>query len=166
MRLDMNPPTTDLRERWLSGSRESHLFEQLAGGLSIRGAAEALQREPSAPPGLTPGFLVQWLSEPERADAFREARTQAAEHFVDELLAMTREVDGDPSSDGIKLLTLKVDVRRWVAARWSPENYGDKTRAEAGPGALLYKELKLMKDQDEAAKAPSTIPVTSSPQLN
>ncbi|HTI71493.1 MAG TPA: hypothetical protein VMF06_16085 [Candidatus Limnocylindria bacterium] len=135
-------PQTDRRSRWLAKvQRGERVFEWIAAGWSIRRVAAELSRLPKAPPRLDEGFLASWLLQPALQDRYRTARAQAVERLVDELLPLADEAAQDPSPERMRAVTLQVDVRRWLAARWMPQWYADKPKVETSGGPTLEQAL-------------------------
>ncbi|MER8567609.1 terminase small subunit protein [Mesorhizobium sp. M0924] len=130
------------------------ICEKLADGKSLRSICEAEDM-----PDRTTVF--NWLLKPERAeffDQYARARELQADTHVDEMPDIADDsrndymtkVNGDGStsealnSENIQRARLRIDTRKWIAARMRPKKYGDKvalTNGEGGP--LVVQVLKL-----------------------
>ena len=117
------------------------ICERLAGGESL----VALCRDATMP-GLTTVF--RWLADPER-QAFREryalAREAQADRLFDEMLGIADDATNDwmvrnaekggplaLNSEHIQRSKLRLDTRKWMAARLAPKKYGDKMDVTSG----------------------------------
>lgn len=102
------------------------VLNQIADGRSINAIADDLQVAPSVISGL------RRLNSQFRAQ-FNTARALAAHQRADEMLDIADGLAQDPDVDPVKAADRQIDVRKWLAARWAPELYGDK--AQAAPAA-------------------------------
>lgn len=111
------------------------ICERIVGGESLR----AICSDKAMPPAST---VFRWLA---AHDDFRERYTRAqearAEAFADEIVSIA-DGSGDHNRD-----RLRVDARKWVAARLLPMRYGDRI-ANRG-------DDKPEQPQTEQAEAPS-----------
>jgi hypothetical protein len=146
----------DRRRSWLRvGVRYERIFNWLAAGWSIRRIAVELGPSPRLPDGIDEGFLAAWLFEPEQQARYRQARAQAVEKLVDELVPLADKAAMEPSPECLRAVAIQLDVRRWLAARWTPQWYGDKARAEA-PGAKGLSVEHALRQLEELSAAPSS----------
>jgi hypothetical protein len=92
--------------------------------------------------------VLKWLaSDPEFVAQYARAREEQADHYADEIVAIadeppdliTRstgdgEEDVEVALDGaaIQRQRLRIDARKWVAAKLKPKRYGDKVDVEHG----------------------------------
>ncbi|MER9912227.1 terminase small subunit protein [Mesorhizobium sp. M0050] len=139
------------------------ICELLADGKSLRSICEADDMPSRA-------TVFNWLLKPERAeffDQYTRARELQADTHVDEMPDIADDsrndymtkVNGDGStsealnSENIQRARLRIDTRKWIAARMRPKKYGDKvalTNGEGGP--LVVQVLKLSEaDADNPA---------------
>ena len=134
--------TRTRRQRWLSQTaRQQRVFEWIAGGWSLQRVMAELAKEPRAPASIGEGVLVPWLLAPARIERYREARAQAVERMVDDVLLIADTAAGQASSDAIRAAKLQIDTRRWLAGRWNPEWYADRPKTAApGTRASAFEE--------------------------
>lgn len=97
----------------------------MAGGMSMRGAAETL--------GFSQPSLFDAIERHGLTDQYAKATLERAAHLSQEALDIADGVAegcGDVQRD-----RLRVDTRKWFAARLDPKRWGDKVQAElSGPG--------------------------------
>ena len=85
--------------------------------------------------------VYNWLTvDKDFAERYARAREQQAEHYLDEIIAISDDVSLDEIIDGegnprtnneaIQRSKLKVDTRKWVMAKLAPKKYGDKVTQE------------------------------------
>ena len=85
--------------------------------------------------------VLDWLfDEPEFSTQYARAREKQAEHYLDEIIAISDDVSLDEIIDGegnprtnneaIQRSKLKVDTRKWAMAKLAPKKYGDKITQE------------------------------------
>lgn len=99
-------------------------------------------------PDYAPGTaqIKQWrLDEPEFEAEWLQAKETLADTFVEEIIEIADDRQGDYvttehgvefDSEHVQRARLKIDARKWVAARLRPKKYGDKvalTDPEGGP---------------------------------
>jgi len=99
------------------------------------GAGEPLSlicREPGMPSATA---VLAWLADPRRADfqaALARAREARADALVDEILSIADDATG---AEQVQRSKLRVDTRRWLAAKLAPAKYGEASSLEiTGPG--------------------------------
>ena len=128
------------RPQTYSAALAARVCSRIADGESLR----ALCRRPGMP---TLATIHQWLS---RHEAFRRMHQAACEAradvLVEEMLAIADDSSGDvrrakpgaaPTLDreNLQRAKLRIEVRRWRAARLAPHRYGDRTGAGASADA-------------------------------
>jgi hypothetical protein len=94
--------------------------------------------------------VFRWLADEER-QTFREqyarAREEQAECLADEIVGIADgdNEDADPQRD-----KLRVDARKWVAAKLKPKKYGDKQLLGSDPENPLPDgfSIRLVKGDD------------------
>lgn len=69
------------------------------------------------------GALYSWMQDGEGAAALGRARARAADRLAVETLTIADSVEETPGA--IQRARLRTDVRRWLASKWDPKNYGD-----------------------------------------
>jgi hypothetical protein len=89
--------------------------------------------------------VYRWLSDkPEFRDMYARAREDQADTLADQIVEIADQKEGDYGVDGdgvlvantdhIQRAKLRVDARKWVAAKLKPKKYGDKLSTEhSGP---------------------------------
>ncbi len=120
------------------------ICERLTNGESLRGICKS-DDLPAA------GTVLRWLTEEDKAafrDQYTRARDAQADALVEECLEiaddatndwMVRNADGDNvgwsvNGEHVTRSRLRVDTRKWWAARIAPKKYGDKVSTEiSGP---------------------------------
>ena len=102
--------------------------------------------------------VYNWLTvDKEFSDRYARAREQQAEHYLDEIIAISDDVSLDEIIDGegnprtnheaIQRSRLKVDTRKWAMSKLAPKKYGDKitqevTGANGDPISLLLTQVQ------------------------
>lgn len=99
---------------------EQQIQEMLESGASIASICTALNIGKRA--------LYKWLEEPERAAIVSRARAKAADQLVAETLEIADSVQEE--TNAINKARLRVDARKWVAAKWNPAAYADNKQAQ------------------------------------
>jgi hypothetical protein len=85
--------------------------------------------------------VYNWLSvDSEFAERYARAREQQAEHYLDEIIAISDDVTLDKivdsegnertNNEAIQRSRLKVDTRKWAMSKLAPKKYGDKITQE------------------------------------
>jgi len=128
-----------------SAELADRICEEIANGRSLR----AICSDPSMPGKAT---VFRWLAQEEGfRDQYARAREAQADALADEILDIADDgandtyVDEDgrerTNTDVIARSRLRVDARKWIAAKLKPKVYGDKLATElSGPGggAMLH----------------------------
>lgn len=94
--------------------------------------------------------VCKWLVDfPKFTEQYTRAREAQADALVDEILEIADEAERDIGKDGkanhelVQRARLRVDARKWVAAKMRPKKYGERITAEvSGPdgGAIQVDE--------------------------
>lgn len=119
--------------------------------------------------------VMRWLSDPEKRDfceQYARAREAQAETLAEELLAIADEAEYEPIQDpntgetlavafdktAVARNKLRVETRKWLAARMSPKKYGDKLAvggaADLDPIQIAGRE---MTDAERAVRLVNTL---------
>ncbi|MDH1475810.1 hypothetical protein N5F13_14975 [Comamonas thiooxydans] len=119
--------------------------------------------------------VMRWLSDPEKRDfceQYTRAREAQAETLAEELLAIADEAEYEPIQDpntgetlavafdktAVARNKLRVETRKWLAARMSPKKYGDKLAvggaADLDPIQMAGRE---MTDAERAVRLVNTL---------
>jgi hypothetical protein len=97
---------------------EHAMFELVARGMTKKRLLETL--------GVSRSAFERWVGKSaERAERYSRAREAGADALADETLEIAD--DADPQT--AQVAKLRIEARRWLAAKINPEAYGDK----AGP---------------------------------
>jgi hypothetical protein len=96
-----------------------NICEQVANGLALKKICE-----PEEMPARATVYL--WLhAHKEFVDMYARAKEDCADLFAEELMDIADTGSGDVNRD-----RLRVDTRKWVAAKLKPRKYGDKVTHE------------------------------------
>jgi len=131
------------------------ICDRMADGESLRSICRSEDM-----PGTT--TVVRWLTDKETFRAqYAKARELQADALFDEMLDISDEASNDwmekhdkenvgysLNGEHIQRSRLRVDTRKWIAARLAPKKYGDKTTTEiSGPdGGAVVVEDKSARD--------------------
>lgn len=115
----------------------ARLIEFLSEGNTL---AEFCRRE-----GIGARTVYDWLRKDEDFAAdYARARETGAHVIADDLL---RIADAATDED-VQSSRLKVDVRKWLLARWLPKSYGDRTAADVADGATVVVVTGVPRDRE------------------
>ena len=108
--------------------------------------------------------VFSWLTDdtkPEFLDKYNKAKELQAEYYADELIDIADDAANDyqdkvlasgevvtvVNSEHIQRSRLRVDTRKWVAAKLLPKRYGDKQEVEVttGPSEQLKELMDMIK---------------------
>lgn len=130
------------------------ICERIADGESLR----AICRDESMP---CKSSVFKWLSVHALfADQYARAREAQADTMADEILDIADETAFDsiesengglkPNQEWIARSRLRVDARKWLAAKMAPKKYGDKLQSEVtgADGAPLAIQIVRFGDKD------------------
>ena len=100
------------------------ICERLVGGLSIRQICEANDM-----PAMS--TIFKWLADVKGfSEQYARAKQEQAEALADEIVAIADEPDWITTEKGVRdnveRSKLRVEARKWVAARLLPKKYGDR----------------------------------------
>lgn len=86
--------------------------------------------------------VMSWL---QKEDGFlpkyERARESQADFLADEIVSIADGADGE-SAEAVAKARLRVDARKWVAAKLKPKKYGDKLDVEHG-GTIGHAHMTL-----------------------
>ena len=115
--------------------------------------------------------IYRWLTRfPDFCDMYARAREDQADTLADEIQAIADEMpmettdkDGNTRFDSayINWMRLRVDARKWVAAKLKPRKYGDKVQVAGDPEGVPIKTedtgssrlFELIKNMEMAKRA-------------
>jgi hypothetical protein len=81
------------------------------------------------------GYLTKWLSSEENQSLYAHAREAQADKMAEDILTISDDGSNDTyeTEDGTRInqdviarSRLRVDARKWLAAKMAPKKYGDK----------------------------------------
>jgi hypothetical protein len=99
------------------------ICERLANGESLK----AICTSDDMPARST---VFKWLAENKTfSDMYARAREEQAEFMADEIVSIA---DGQTTDSDVQRDRLRIDARKWVAAKLLPRKYGDKLELEHG----------------------------------
>lgn len=125
-------PSPKGRRRPKAGDNEAFasLCDHIAKGLSLRSWAEQN--------GYDDGATVHWVRNggPDWGEQYREARRMQADAHIDQLIELSDspvpcDADGRTDSGAVQQLRVRIDTRKWVAAKFYPALYGDRVAVDA-----------------------------------
>jgi hypothetical protein len=93
----------------------------------------------------------EWLAgDPEFADKYARAREDQADTLADEIVSIADNGTGDSNRD-----RLRVDARKWVAAKLKPKKYGERQTLEheGAVGTYVLRAPEPAKDASEWLKS-------------
>lgn len=106
------------------------ICSRLAEGMSLRKICKSEDMP-------TTGTVCRWIAEDsEFSEQYAKAREAQAETMADEILDIADEVPpmnpvtGAYDSGAVNHTRLRIDARKWVAAKLLPKKYGDKVSME------------------------------------
>lgn len=145
------------------------ICERLAEGISVREIMREHREEQGLPSMAT---LFKWLSQvPEFAEQYARARETQAETLADEIIAIADDGLNDTYTDDegnrrtdhdvIARSKLRVEARKWVAAKLLPKKYGDRVQVDNTHSFEAMSDDDLVSRRNNLLKA-SGIPVLES----
>jgi hypothetical protein len=130
---------------------------------------KAIGEDPRMPSKRT---IIRWLADPRLTD-FREmyyyARRVAAEVRIDEIFEIADDSSNDwepvydkdgveigekPNNEAIQRSRVRIDTRKWYAAKMVPRMYGENSQVELGVTGDLAELLKAASNKDEGLPPP------------
>jgi len=92
------------------------LFDQLAGGMTMTALVKKI--------GVCKRVFYKWLRSVEgREEKYYEARRRWADTLAEETLEIA---DGAIDAHDAQVRKLRIDTRKWLAARANPDNWGER----------------------------------------
>lgn len=131
------------------------ICDRLAEGESLR----AICRDDAMPAMST---VFKWLAQnADFAEQYARAREEQADALADEIVAIADETEVRAQGEGEDVVItldptaiarnrLRVDARKWVAAKLKPKKYGDKLE-HAGQIQHVHREARELTDAELAA---------------
>ena len=113
------------------------ICERLASGQSLR----EICRDEESPPKKT---VLAWLKVNEEfRSQYTQARADQADRFVEEMIEISDDASNDwmerqedkgqgyeLNGEHLQRSRLRIDTRKWIAARMAPKKYGDRVTTE------------------------------------
>jgi hypothetical protein len=110
----------------------ARICAELACGKSLRTVCK-----PEGMPGLE--TIFRWLREkPEFRDQYAHAKNESADALVEEMLDIADDASGDHDDEGrfvsenVQRSKLRIDTRKWIAAKMKPKKFGDQIDVNHG----------------------------------
>jgi len=101
--------------------------------------------------------LAAWIAaDPERAATISRAREEASNRMADEVI----DIADGATNESERVAKLRIDARKWLASRWNPGIYGERT----GPLVqidLAGAHLRAVRPVEQAAPQTITIDIPS-----
>lgn len=169
--LTFRAPEGNTRIRVASRGREysAALANIICEQIMLKRSLTSICSDPRMPNMKT---VCRWLADPRLAD-FREqyyyARRVAAELFVDEIFEIADDSSNDwkprysddgelidyvPDNEAIQRSRVRIDTRKWYAARMVPRIYGDKVDVNLDATGDLAELLKKASNNDKGLPKP------------
>lgn len=139
------PPAADAPKAQRRVFDEIYLEDMCAHigmGFSLRSWAAMTGHDPAA--------VVRWIqADPDRNKAYREARKMQADAHIDGLIEIADEVlplntFGSVDSGAVNDKRLRIDTRKWIAAKFHPQLYGDKVAIDGTFDVTTKKPDEIM----------------------
>ena len=109
-------PVMRKRMRELDEIGESNLFDRLSAGMTTSDLVVQLK--------VSKRVFYKWLKADEgRQERYYAARQKWADHLAEETLAIA---DGAVDAHDATVRKLRIDTRKWLAARVNPDNWADR----------------------------------------
>jgi hypothetical protein len=124
--------------RALARAGMAAVCERLGAGTPLPAIAAALGVETEA--------LLAFAKLPENADRYRAAKAERAEALAEQALDI---VDAADAGD-VRIVKLRVDTRKWLAAHLDPGRYGESRAVQVGVSVddVHLDLLRRMEDED------------------
>jgi hypothetical protein len=110
----------------------ARICAELACGKSLRTVCK-----PEGMPSLE--TIFRWLREkPEFRDQYAHAKNESADALVEEMLDIADDASGDHDDEGrfvsenVQRSKLRIDTRKWIAAKMKPKKFGDQIDVNHG----------------------------------
>lgn len=127
--------------------RPSKFTQELADKICERIANGESLRSICADKGMPDKATVhRWCAESsEFCDQYAHAREGQAEFYADEII----EISDTATSDDVAVARLRVDARKWYAAKLAPKKYGDKLTTEhTGTVGIVTSPMSTLFDDE------------------
>lgn len=86
--------------------------------------------------GLSRPTFYRWMADSEELrDMYAGARAERADLLAEETVEIADQAD--PLTDNPALVKLRIDARKWAAAKMAPKTYGDKIEHDHGKGLTV-----------------------------
>lgn len=133
------------------GGRPSIYSEELAREICDKIRKGLSLREIEKCEGMPSTFTIwNWLdTKPEFSSQYAKAKTEQAELLADEIVAiadeeMPRDAQGKIDPAAVNQARLRVDARKWVAAKLLPKKYGESQTLRGDAENPLIPSLNLV----------------------
>lgn len=117
--------------------KTDYICDQLVEGRSLRSICSA-DDLPSV------GTFLRWVSRDKAlAEQYASARDIQMDYFADDINQIADDVLAD--GDHIQKAKLRIDTRKWTAAKLKPQKYGDNLKVQHSGGISIVR----LDEQDE-----------------
>lgn len=132
---------------------EQAILDGLAEGKALRDVCASIPNGPS------PVTVRAWVAaDAEFQAAYTRAREYGADYHAEDIVTIADDAK-DGTTDEINAARLRIDARKWYAAKVAPRRYGDRAAVElSGPAGgpvqveSLVDLVKRVAAEDEAEK--------------
>ena len=108
--------------------------------------------------------IYKWLAEsPEFSERYAHAREQQADFYADEIIEIA---DNCPPETGeVAKAKLKIDARKWKAARLAPKKYSEKTELDLKSTDGSMTPIKITRVIIDPKETLSRLPENTQPEI-
>lgn len=122
-------------------------LDAIAGGQSV---SSIIANDPR---NIEYARFLRWVNKSKtRRDRLKEAEEIAAEILVNQITAISDGMDGSVPDGAFgfdsQQAKLKIDTRKWIASKWNPKKYSDKTKIDLAVGELTEEDLNKYSTDD------------------
>ena len=127
---------------------------------SSNGLLVICEQHPEFPSART---IREWIfQDPEFSLLYEKAKQEQADYLADEIVAIadtpligevirqTKDGTFAETGDNVQRSRLKIDARKWVAAKLKPKKYGDKVDVTSAGEQIKSAPVFIVKDQSTA----------------
>lgn len=92
--------------------------------------------------------IYRWIREhAEFSEKYTRAREQQAEVLAEQIVSIADDESKDVDGDAVKRSHLRVEARKWVAAKLLPKKYGDKLDLNVSGELALADRVKRARER-------------------
>lgn len=148
--------------RYFGEEEIENICTAVAAGAKVKDALlqNRAEWDDRAPNTIMQNFYSLVLRDPEVRDMYDEARQiQAEKMAIDDVLEIADDTkddetfDGKPNSAAVNRARLKVDARKWIAAKLHYKRFGDKVQQDVNANVVVDHAARLEEARKRAEKA-------------